>query len=168
MRFVAPVAIIVGITSLVITPWANRQASEFKARYEQRSEVSRVTPGQFRESADGSKVFFVEGFDPSTASVQNVLVNSVTDGKVSVIVSKTGHVERQAPGTVTDGGRRPLALRRVEVGDDHPCALGGVAFANRPADATRAAGHHRDLAFKLHLRIPTSRYSRHRQARCCR
>ena len=109
MRFVAPVAIIVGITSLVITPWANRQASEFKARYEQRSEVSRVTPGQFRESADGSKVFFVEGFDPSTASVQNVLVNSVTDGKVSVIVSKTGHVERQANGDdflIMNNGRR--------------------------------------------------------------
>ena len=109
MRFVVPVAIIVGITSLVITPWANRQASEFKARYEQRSEVSRVTPGQFRESADGSKVFFVEGFDPSTASVQNVLVNSVTDGKVSVIVSKTGHVERQANGDdflIMNNGRR--------------------------------------------------------------
>ncbi len=109
MRFVIPVAIIVGITSLFITPWANRQSSEFKARYEQRSEVSRVTPGQFRESADGSKVFFVEGFDPSTASVQNVLVNSAKAGKVSVIVSKTGHVERQANGDdflIMNNGRR--------------------------------------------------------------
>ncbi len=109
MRFVIPVALVVGITSLFITPWANRQASEFKARYEQRNEVARVAPGQFRESADGSKVFFVEGFDASTATVQNVLVNTVKDGKISVIVSKTGHIERQSNGDeflIMNNGRR--------------------------------------------------------------
>ena len=96
MKFVVPVAIVVGAISLFVTPWANRQASEFKARFEQRTEVSRVAPGQFRESADGTKVFFVEGFNPDTASVENVFVNSVRDGRVSVIVSKTGHIERDA------------------------------------------------------------------------
>ena len=109
MRFVVPVALIVGVASLFVTPWANRQSSEFKARYEQRNEVARVTPGQFRESADGSKVFFVEGFDPSTASVQNVVVNSVKEGKVSVIVSKTGRIERQENGDdflIMNNGRR--------------------------------------------------------------
>ncbi len=109
LRFVIPVAIVVGLTSLFVAPWANRQASEFKARFEQRTEVARVAPGQFRESADGSKVFFVEGFDPDTASVQNVLVNTIRDGKVSVIVSKTGTVERQPNGDeflVMNNGRR--------------------------------------------------------------
>lgn len=109
MRFVIPVAIVVGMTSLFVTPWANRQSSEFKARYEQRNEVARVAPGQFRESADGSKVFFVEGFDPSTASVQNVLVNSIKNGQVSVIVSKTGHIEREPNGDeflIMNNGRR--------------------------------------------------------------
>jgi lipopolysaccharide export system permease protein len=96
MRFVVPVAIVVGLSSLFVAPWANRQASEFKARFEQRSEVSRVAPGQFRESADGSKIFFVEGFDPTTQSVQNVFVNAVRDGRISLIVSKTGKVERDA------------------------------------------------------------------------
>jgi lipopolysaccharide export system permease protein len=94
LRFVVPTAIVVGLASLFVAPWANRQASEFKARFEQRTEVSRIAPGQFRESADGSKVFFVEGFDPMTASVQNVFVDSTRDGRVSVIISKTGRVER--------------------------------------------------------------------------
>ena len=109
LRFTVPVAIVVGIASLFITPWANRQSSEFKARFEQRTEVARVAPGQFRESSDGSKVFFVEGFDPATASVQNVLVNTIRDGKVGVIVSKTGKVERQPNGDeflVMNNGRR--------------------------------------------------------------
>ena len=109
LQFVVPVSVAVALTSLFVAPWANQQASEFKARFEQRTEVSRVVPGQFRESADGSKVFFVEGFDPSTQSVQNVLVNTIRDGKVSVIVSKTGIVERQSNGDdflIMSNGRR--------------------------------------------------------------
>ncbi len=108
-RFALPVAIAVGVVSLVVTPWANRQSSEFKARFEQRTDIARVAPGQFRESSDGSKVFFVEGFDPATASVQNVFVNGIRDGKVSVIVSRTGRVERQPNGDdflVMNNGRR--------------------------------------------------------------
>ena len=109
LAFVIPVAIVVGIGSLFVAPWANRQASEFKARFEQRTEVARVAPGQFRESSDGTKVFFVEGFDPATSSVQNVLVNTIRDGKVSVIVSRTGIVERQPNGDeflIMNKGRR--------------------------------------------------------------
>ena len=109
LTFTIPVAIVVGIGSLFVAPWANRQASEFKARFEQRTEVSRVAPGQFRESSDGTKVFFVEGFDPTTSSVQNVLVNTIRDGKVSVIVSKTGRVEVQPNGDeflIMNNGRR--------------------------------------------------------------
>ena len=109
LTFVLWVGIAVAITSLFVAPWANRQASEFKARFEQRTEVSRVAPGQFRESADGSKVFFVEGFDPDTASVQNVFVDTIRDNHVSVIMSKTGVVEHQPNGDefmVMNNGRR--------------------------------------------------------------
>ena len=109
LTFVLWVGIAVAITSLFVAPWANRQASEFKARFEQRTEVSRVAPGQFRESADGSKVFFVEGFEPDTASVQNVFVDTIRDNHVSVIMSKTGVVEHQPNGDefmVMNNGRR--------------------------------------------------------------
>ncbi len=109
LRFVLPIAIVVGLTSLFVTPWANRQTSEFKARFEQRNEVSRIAPGQFRESNDGSKVFFVEGFDPISSSVQNVFVSSFHGGRVSVIASRTGRVERQPNGDdfmIMNDGRR--------------------------------------------------------------
>ena len=109
MTFVSWVAIAVAATALFVAPWANRQASEFKARFEQRTEVSRVAPGQFRESSDGSRVFFVDGFDPNTASVQNVFVDTIRSDHVSVIMSKTGVVERQPNGDefmVMNNGRR--------------------------------------------------------------
>lgn len=98
LMFVVPIAAIVGLSSFFVAPWANRQVSEFKARFEQRIDMEEVAPGQFRESADGSRVFFVEGFDPATASGQNVFVNTIRNGKVSVIVAKTGFVEHQSNG----------------------------------------------------------------------
>lgn len=109
LRFVVPVTVLVGLASFLVTPWANRQTSEFKARFEQRNDISRVAPGQFRESSDGSKVFFVEGFDPVSASTQNVFVNVIRDGRVSVIVAKTGRMEKQPNGDdflVMNNGRR--------------------------------------------------------------
>lgn len=109
MSFAIPVAIVVALASLFAAPWANRQASEFKARFEQRTEVARVAPGQFRESADGSKVFFVEGFNPATATVRNVMVNASRPDKVVLIVSKTGKIEKQPNGDeflVMQNGRR--------------------------------------------------------------
>jgi lipopolysaccharide export system permease protein len=82
-------------------------------------------------------VFFVEGFDPSTASVQNVFVNTIRDGKVSVIVSKTGQVEHEANDDdfmIMNNGRRYEGLparpdyRIMEF--EHY----GVRIDNRPPD----------------------------------
>jgi len=107
--FALPIAVFVAILSLLVTPWANRQASEFKARFEQRSDVSRVAPGQFRESSDGSRVFFVEGLTDDFSNVRNVFISSLDNGKLSLIVSRSGQLERQANGDqflVLENGRR--------------------------------------------------------------
>jgi len=108
-NFAVPVAVAVGLFSLLVAPWASRQASEFKARFEQRSDVSRVSPGQFRESADGSRVFFVEGLADDLSRVQNVFVTSFMHGKLGVIVSASGRMEMQSNGDqflVLENGRR--------------------------------------------------------------
>lgn len=107
--FALPIALFVAVLSLLVTPWANRQASEFKARFEQRSDVSRVAPGQFRESSDGSRVFFVEGLADDFSNVRNVFISSLNNGKLSLTVSRSGQVERQANGDqflVLENGRR--------------------------------------------------------------
>jgi len=110
LSFALPVTLLVAALSLLVTPWANRQASEFKARFEQRSDVSRVAPGQFRESADGTRVFFVEGLADDFSSVRNVFVSSLNNaGKLSLTVSSAGRLERQENGDqflVLEDGRR--------------------------------------------------------------
>jgi lipopolysaccharide export system permease protein len=108
-RFTVPVALMVAVLSLFVAPWANKQSSEFRARFEQRTDVARVAPGQFRESADGTKVYFVEGFRNSAAQVGNVFVSSLQHGRLGVMVSQTGDVERMDNGDdflVMKNGRR--------------------------------------------------------------
>ena len=109
MQFAVPIAVAVTLISLLVVPWASRQSSEFRARFAQRTEAARVSPGQFIESADGSKVFFVEGLKPDTTAVDNVFVSSNQQGKQGVMVSRTGQVERQANGddfVILRNGRR--------------------------------------------------------------
>ena len=109
LRFATPVAILVAILSLFVTPWANRRTSEFRARFEQRTDAARVAPGQFRESADGAKVYFVEGYTGKQSVVGNIFVSSLQHGRLGVMVSQTGDLEHASNGDeflVMHNGRR--------------------------------------------------------------
>ncbi|NOL49810.1 LPS export ABC transporter permease LptF [Pelistega europaea] len=55
-----PVSIIIAILTVVSSPWAYRQAEEYRQRYAQRADYSKVVQGQFIETASGSRVFFIE------------------------------------------------------------------------------------------------------------
>jgi len=64
MRVAIPVAVLIASLTLFATPWANQQIGEYRARFELRSDLSKITPGQFLETEGGARVFFVES--PST------------------------------------------------------------------------------------------------------
>ena len=61
LRVTIPVAIVIASLTLFGTPWANRQIGEYRARFELRSDLSKISPGQFLETEGGARVFFVEG-----------------------------------------------------------------------------------------------------------
>lgn len=92
MGFALPFAVLVGILSLVIAPWANVQSSEYQSRFEQRQDISRVAAGQFRESAGGNRVFFVESLDDEQTEVRNVFVTQQRGAELTIVVSASGQV----------------------------------------------------------------------------
>ena len=109
LGFGVPLALVIGLLSLAVTPWANRQSTEFRERFEQREDVSKVSPGRFQESASADRVFFVEGVTEDVTNVRNVFINSVRDGKSSIIVAREGSTEIDAKGDkflVLKNGRR--------------------------------------------------------------
>jgi lipopolysaccharide export system permease protein len=104
-----PLVLVVATLSLAVTPWANRQSTEFRKRFEQREDISRVSPGRFQESSSADRVFFVEGVADDVSNVKNVFISSMRDGKSSVIVAAEGRTEVDANGDkflVLNDGRR--------------------------------------------------------------
>src|SRR5699024_8228071 len=63
LRCAIPVSIVIAILTLYSSPWAYRQIAEYRQRYEQRSDISKITAGQFIETERGARVFFAEQAD---------------------------------------------------------------------------------------------------------
>ncbi|TFW00792.1 LPS export ABC transporter permease LptF [Oxalobacteraceae bacterium OM1] len=109
MSFGLPIVALTAALSFVVTPWANRQSAEFRERFEKREDIARVSPGKFQESASADRIFFVEGVSGDSSKVRNVFVNTVTNGRTSVVVAKEGTVAIDPQGDkflVMSQGRR--------------------------------------------------------------
>jgi len=109
LAFAMPFVVLIAIVSLLVGPWASRQASEYKRRFELRDDVSMVAPGQFRESVSSNRVFFVESVDEAQTEVRNVFVTQMRDGHLTVVASSGGRIETRPEGgrfLVLEDGRR--------------------------------------------------------------
>jgi lipopolysaccharide export system permease protein len=93
LQFVVPIMAVVAGLSLFLSPWAEGKALEYRKRLENRDEVSRVSPGAFRESTSSQRVFFVESVDRDGGRVKNVFINSIEPGKQSLTVATDGVIE---------------------------------------------------------------------------
>jgi lipopolysaccharide export system permease protein len=91
--FSIPIVIATTVLSFYLTPWSNEQSAEYKARYANRQDIARVSPGRFQESSSANRVFFVEGISGDTTKVKNVFVSTQIKGKTSVVVAKEGTIE---------------------------------------------------------------------------
>ncbi|KAG1206702.1 hypothetical protein G6F35_011155 [Rhizopus arrhizus] len=93
LRVAIPIALAVAGLTLVAAPWAYRQIGEYHERFEQRSDLSKVTAGQFAESSGGNRVFFSE--DPATPSDElgNVFAREIGPEWLSVLTASSAHSE---------------------------------------------------------------------------
>ena len=87
-----PLVILIALLSLWLTPWASRLSAEYKERFRNREDISRISPGKFQESASGDRIFFVEGLSSDTRKVENVFVSQSRGDASSVVVAKEGSV----------------------------------------------------------------------------
>ncbi len=103
LRFAIPVALLAALFSMMIAPWANRQAYEFKDSFEKRDDLSRVATQQFKENRDGSRLFYVGNIDKNTQAASNLFIverAAKTPNSEGVVAAKTGRVVNE-----TDGDR---------------------------------------------------------------
>jgi lipopolysaccharide export system permease protein len=100
-----PVLLVVGLLVLFVWPWVNRQSSDLRDRYEQRSDLSRVSPGVFQTSRDGQRVFFVDRESPESTQARNVFILSNSGTREAVTSARGGQIE-------TVGDQRWLVLQQ--------------------------------------------------------
>ncbi|MBU3725547.1 MAG: LPS export ABC transporter permease LptF [Burkholderiaceae bacterium] len=98
-RFLWPMMILVAMMSMIVAPWSKQQISAFEDEIQSRGDAQRVSPGQFRESYSGQRVFFLENPDDENGRIGTVFIRSADrNGQQSVLVSSTGRFEKDADG----------------------------------------------------------------------
>ncbi len=116
LRFAWPVMLVIAALSLIVWPWSNQQIQELKSQYEQRSDVDRIAPGQFQESANGSRVFFIDRESPDATTASNVFIATTEPKKETVTSAEGARLE-------TRNGERMAVLlngQRLETQLDKP------------------------------------------------
>ena len=92
-QFAWPVLILIAALSFVGWPWANSQTQGMRDQYEQRSDIDRVAPGQFQESAARNRVFYIDKDSGDSATASNVFISSLERNMQIVTSAKSGTVE---------------------------------------------------------------------------
>lgn len=105
LRTAWPVITVVAVLVFVVWPWGNRASLELRERYQQRGDLSRVTPGVFQTSSDGSRVFFVERESLDGVNARNVFILTRSGETESVTTARAGRLE-------SEGADRFLVLER--------------------------------------------------------
>ncbi|MFQ1063544.1 LPS export ABC transporter permease LptF [Bordetella trematum] len=109
LRVAVPVALMVAGLTLVASPWAYRQIGEYRERFEQRSDLSKVAAGQFVESGRGDRVFFAEDPTEPGDELGAVFARAIDPEWLSVLTANSARGETLPNGDrflVLSGGHR--------------------------------------------------------------
>jgi lipopolysaccharide export system permease protein len=108
LRMSWPILLAVIVLELIVWPWGNQNSAELRDRYQKRSDLSRVAPGQFQSSRDGSRVFFIERDGDNAATGRNVFILASQHERESVTTASRGRLEMEGDDRflVLDHGQR--------------------------------------------------------------
>lgn len=108
LRMAWPVLVGVAVLTLIARPWGQGQSQQLKDRFERRSDISRVAPGQFQASSDGRRVFFIDSHSDGQRTGKNVFMVMSENGQEAVVTAKEGQItiEKNQRFLVLSGGER--------------------------------------------------------------
>jgi len=98
LRCAVPVAVAIALLTLVASPWAYRQIEEYRQRFEQRSDLSKVTAGQFIETDEGARVFFAEEPEQPGDELGQVVARVMDSGWLSIVTARSARVQTESNG----------------------------------------------------------------------
>jgi len=96
--FAFPTLVLIAGLSLFVWPWSNQKIQELVDRFEKRGDLERVTPGQFQESANGQRVFFIDKASTVKGQGNNVFIATKEGDKQTMTTALHGHIENKQTG----------------------------------------------------------------------
>lgn len=94
LRFAWPILLVITLMTIFVWPWANQQTDELRGRFEQRGDLERVAPGQFQESSNGRRVFFIDKDTADGTEGRNIFISSQeSDGRETITSARSGRIE---------------------------------------------------------------------------
>ncbi|MDN3577665.1 LPS export ABC transporter permease LptF [Chitinimonas viridis] len=110
LTFAIPLALVVAMLSLGLSPWAKQKSREYREQLATRDDMSALAPGLFKESSLSDRVYFIENFSGAAGAARNIFVQSTArDGTHSVTVAAQGYLRSLPDGErilVMQNGRR--------------------------------------------------------------
>nr|WP_295083114.1 LPS export ABC transporter permease LptF [uncultured Roseateles sp.] len=103
LRMAAPVIAVVILLNLLLWPWGNQNSTLLLERFQKRSDLSRVAPGQFQTSRDGNSTFFIDRDSEDGRTGRNVFILTQRGDSEAVTTSAKGQI-------VVEGDDRFLVL----------------------------------------------------------
>jgi lipopolysaccharide export system permease protein len=92
-RFAWPIWVVILVLAVFVLPWAFGRIEDLRDRYDKRGDLARIEPGQFQESANGDRVFFIEKNSADQTAGSNVFIATNQQGKETITSARSGRVE---------------------------------------------------------------------------
>ena len=91
--FCWPVILMISLLAVFAWPWSNQQTQFLKERFEKRSDIERVAPGQFQESVSKQMVFFIEKKENKDDEASKVFISKFDGNIETITTAKAGAIE---------------------------------------------------------------------------
>lgn len=92
-QFAWPICLAIAVLAIFVWPWSHEQSQTLRERFEQRSDLERVIPGQFQESASGNRVFFIDKDSIGGKTAGQVFIAATEKGKQIITSARGGRIE---------------------------------------------------------------------------
>jgi lipopolysaccharide export system permease protein len=92
LRFSIPWIIVIAVMSIFVWPWTNSKTTEITQKFKGRDETAMILPGQFIESMNSNRVFFIEGIDTNSNKIQNLFVSDFKNDRLTVAMAESGRI----------------------------------------------------------------------------
>lgn len=94
LRLALLLAIPLEVSALFLSPWAERQMAALESEARERSEVTGISAGRFRELGGGERVVYVEDLSEADERMRQVFIHSEENGRTGVLSAREGRLVR--------------------------------------------------------------------------